>query len=93
MAFYDGTRVVWPTQPSLPGVTWHLLETALTTNKLHSAREPVNLRDVGQFTAAFLTNSVGVSPVGRIGTVQMGDVTQIVTELSSVYEQIAWDDI
>jgi branched-subunit amino acid aminotransferase/4-amino-4-deoxychorismate lyase len=93
IGFYDGTQVVWPTQPSLPGVTWHLLETALSTNGTPSVREPVDVRDLGSFAAAFLTNSMGVAPIGEIGTVPMGDPTHIVAELRSIYDQIPWDEI
>ncbi len=93
IGFYDGSRVIWPTQPSLPGVTWHLLETALASEGNASVRAPVNIKDVGSFAAAFLTNSMGVSPVGRIGSVKTENPSEIVDTLSNIYERIAWDII
>ncbi len=87
----DAGRVVWPTQPSLPGITWHLLEPALAQRGVESVREPVSVSDVAGMREAFLTNSIGIAPVGRIGDHEMGDPSVIVDLLRLTYDEIPWD--
>jgi branched-subunit amino acid aminotransferase/4-amino-4-deoxychorismate lyase len=93
IGFYDGNRVYWPDQPSLPGITWNLLENGLQERGIGSQRIPVNVARVGNFASAFLTNSMGVAPISRIGDTPMGDPLPVVTLLTAVYDEIAWDDI
>jgi branched-subunit amino acid aminotransferase/4-amino-4-deoxychorismate lyase len=93
IGFFDGRRIVWPARPSLPGVTRRLLEVALHGQGVESVREPVNLHDVPAFSTSFLTNSIGVAPVGRIGAEVLGDPGPVVDLLTGLYEAIPWDEI
>jgi len=93
IGFQDGSRIVWPAQPALQGVTKSLLEAALQREGIESMTEPVNVRDVSAFSAAFLSNSVGVAPVGRIGALDLGDPTPVVELLTGLYESTPWDEI
>lgn len=93
IGFLDGSRVVWPAQPALQGVTKSLLEDALKREGIETVTEPINVRDVSELSAAFLSNSVGVAPVGRIGARDLGDPGPVVELLSGLYESTPWDDV
>ncbi|MDI1290977.1 MAG: class IV aminotransferase, partial [bacterium] len=88
-----GSRIVWPMQPALQGVTKSLLEAACKREGIESVSEPVNVRDMSEFSAAFLSNSVGVAPVGRIGAQELGDPGPVVELLGRLYESTPWDEI
>lgn len=68
IGFVRGGRVVWPAGPSLLGITWQLLDQELARASSTPTTERIAVADKTSFDGAFLANSLGVSPVGRIGT-------------------------
>lgn len=93
IAFIDGDgTLVWPSAPSLYGITWQILDTALADAGIRTRRQPVMLNDISGFSGALLTNSVGVVGVSRIGSVVFnGEVP--VQAIADVYESSPWDTI
>ncbi|MEU3397384.1 aminotransferase class IV [Streptomyces filamentosus] len=61
VAFWDGTRLVWPTAPHLTGITM-----ALLAPRLPSLHRPVTLAELPSFRAAFTVNSRTIAPVTAI---------------------------
>jgi branched-subunit amino acid aminotransferase/4-amino-4-deoxychorismate lyase len=90
IAFFDGSAVVWPSSPHLPGVTMRLLEPRLTVPSRHSL---VRLSDVSSFGAAFLMNSQGLAAVGRIDDTVLPVDADLMTTLRDTYESVPWDPV
>lgn len=90
--FRDHT-VTWPDAPVLPGITMRLLDQYLPAAGLRSRRGPVRLADLPSFSAVVLTNSLGISPVGRVDGETLDPDPRIVKTLIDVYESIPWDPI
>ncbi|MFH8480863.1 aminotransferase class IV [Streptomyces sp. NPDC018055] len=72
IGFWDGSSVVWPDAPALPGITMALLERGLAAAGEPPVRRPVTLDGLGAFRGAFLCNSQGIAPVRRIDAVEFG---------------------
>ncbi|WP_046509468.1 aminotransferase class IV family protein [Streptomyces odonnellii] len=93
IGFWDGTSVVWPDAPALTGVTMALLKPRLPAAGIPSVRRAVTLADLPLFRTAFVTNSQGIAPVGRIDeTVFPGDA-ELLKTVTEVYEGVEWDGI
>ncbi|MFE1902498.1 aminotransferase class IV [Streptomyces gardneri] len=88
IAFWDGSSVVWPSAPCLPGITMTLLEPLLG-----SVRRPVSLADLGGYRAAFVTNSRGIAPVSGIDTVDLAVDEDLMKRVYSAYESVEWDTL
>ncbi|MER7515697.1 aminotransferase class IV [Streptomyces sp. NPDC126499] len=86
IAFWDGTSVVWPSAPCLPGVTMSLL-----TPRLPSVTRRVTLADVPGFRAAFVTNSRGIAPVSRIDDTALTVDEELMARVYAAYEAVPWD--
>lgn len=67
IGFFDGDRVVWPDGPSLHGITWQLVDEGLSRASTPAQSRAITLESVTRLEGAFTANSVGISPVGRIG--------------------------
>lgn len=93
VGFVSGQEVVWPDAPCLRGVTWQLLDVGLVARGRGVRREAVTIDSVGDFDAAFVANSVGVSPVGRIGAHEFRPDHPLVTELVDIYSAVPWTAI
>ena len=93
IAFFDGTTLTWPDAPCLAGITMQLLEPRLPGSGLPAGRGPVRLADLPSFTAALVTNSRGIAPVGRIGTTTLPGCPALMQALSEIYESIPRDPI
>jgi branched-subunit amino acid aminotransferase/4-amino-4-deoxychorismate lyase len=93
IAFFDGSGVVWPDAPALDGVTMQLLEARLGGTGLPSRRAAVRLADVPSYAGAFVTNSRGVAPVGRIDDLRLPVDTELMAGVLRTYEAVAWDPI
>ncbi|MFJ1746371.1 aminotransferase class IV [Streptomyces sp. NPDC088116] len=90
IAFWDGSSVVWPDAPVLTGITMALVHACLLSAGLPSVHREVTLADLGQYRAAFVTNSHGVAPVSRIDeTVFPGDATLLKT-VTELYDGVEW---
>ena len=93
IAFADGDGIVWPSAPALAGITMQLLERALPGQGVSSRHAPVHTADLGSFTAAFVTNSHGIVPVGQIDDLVLPVDDTLTRLLTETYESAAWDPI
>jgi branched-subunit amino acid aminotransferase/4-amino-4-deoxychorismate lyase len=93
LAVHDGTAVVWPDAPCLAGITMQLLLPRLPGAGIPTRRAPVHLADVPSIAAAFVTNSHGVAPVGRIDDTAIPVDPDLVKTVTGVYESVDWDPI
>jgi branched-subunit amino acid aminotransferase/4-amino-4-deoxychorismate lyase len=57
IGFWNGTGVVWPNAPALPGITQQLLEVGLRARGITCGSRRIHLDDLGEFRSAFLMNS------------------------------------
>jgi branched-subunit amino acid aminotransferase/4-amino-4-deoxychorismate lyase len=57
VAFFDGERIVWPNSPQLEGVSKQLLKRGFAQRGVESIDASVPLSRIGDFRAAFFTNS------------------------------------
>ncbi|MFI5767632.1 aminotransferase class IV family protein [Streptomyces sp. NPDC051658] len=93
IGFWDGTSVVWPDAPCLLGITMALLERELPAAGLASVRRPVTLDGLGAFRSAFLTNSQGIAPVGRIDDTEFAVDEELMKRIGQAYDGARWDTI
>lgn len=93
IALHDGTALVWPDGPILTGITMRLLEPRLTAAGLPTRRGQVRLTDLPSVTAALLSNSLGVAPVGRIDDTTLPADPGLMQTVTDVYQSIPWEPI
>lgn len=93
IGFSDGTGVVWPDAPALAGVTMQLLERHLPGHGIATRRNPVTISGLASFTAAFVTNSHGIAPVGQIDEVTLPVDATLMRALTQAYESAGWDPL
>ena len=91
IGFLDDNRVVWPDAPALLGITMQLLDRRLAGSGVRSRRAPVRLADLPAYAGAFVTNSRGVAPVGRIDDLALPVGSGLLTTLSQLYEGVPWE--
>lgn len=91
LAFVDEQQVVWPNGPSLKGISWSALERELPRRGYTSTTAPVRLDDLLQFRAAVVVNSIGVVPVGSIGSVAFDASVDAASRLGAIYRSIPFD--
>lgn len=91
IGFVEGARVVWPGAPCLRGITRQLLDAGLVTRGREARTEAVTVDVIARFDAAFVANSLGVSPVGRIAGHEFSAANPVVTELIDIYAGVPWD--
>ena len=88
-----GQVITWPDAPMLRGITMQLLERSLPAAGLRARHGPIRLSGLGSFDAVFLTNSLGVSPAGRVDDRDLPAGPQAVAALAEVYRSVPWDPI
>ena len=88
IAFASSDEVVWPDGPALEGITWQLLERALAEHGIFSRRASLALDDLDRFSGAVLVNSVGVTPVGRIGARAFMESADAAARLERIYRSV-----
>jgi len=88
VACFDGSGVVWPDAPHLPGITMRLLEPLLP-----SRRGPVRVADLPSYRAVIVTNSQGVAAVGRVDDVALPVDEAFVAMAARRYAAVPWDTI
>lgn len=93
IGFWDGTAVVWPQAPALPGITMGVLERELPGAGVESVRRAVTLDGLGAYRSAFLTNSQGLAPVARIGDTAFTVDEALMKRLSAAYEAAADEEV
>jgi len=57
IAFFDGTRIVWPNAPQLEGISKQLLKRGFAQCGVENIDTDVPLARIGNFRAAFFTNA------------------------------------
>lgn len=90
---YKDQMIIWPDAPALHGITMQLLERALQEAGLQSLRRTVRVSDLDSFGAVFLTNSLGISPVGLVDNHALPAGAGIMKTLAGIYQRIPWDPI
>ncbi|MBZ4320220.1 aminotransferase class IV [Streptomyces huiliensis] len=93
IGFVEGDTVVWPDAPALDGITMLLLRRELDRLGLPWLRRPVRLDDLPSFDGAFVTNSLGIAPVGRIDELSLPADLPVVERLRSLYADARWDAV
>jgi branched-subunit amino acid aminotransferase/4-amino-4-deoxychorismate lyase len=93
IAFSDGSMLTWPDAPCLAGISWQLVEPRLASAGLATQRGPVRLADLASYTAAVVTNSHGIAPVGWIGPVELPGSAALSKAVGEIYESVPWDPI
>jgi branched-subunit amino acid aminotransferase/4-amino-4-deoxychorismate lyase len=91
IGFFDGATVTWPDAAALHGITMQLLEHRLPGTGRRSRRAAVRLADLPSFRAAFVTNSLGAAPVGRVGELAIPIDTELMKTVTQAYESVPWD--
>lgn len=90
---YKDQVITWPDAPALHGITMQLFERTLPGAGLRSQRGTVRLSALGSFDAVFLTNSLGISPVGLIDNQPLPADAGIMKTLADIYQRIPCDPI
>ena len=85
--------MTWPGAPALHGITMQLLEHQLPGAGLPCRRAAVRLADLPSVGAAFVTNSLGPAPVGRVDELAIPIDTELMKAVTQVYESVPWDPI
>jgi branched-subunit amino acid aminotransferase/4-amino-4-deoxychorismate lyase len=93
IGFFDGSTVLWPSTPSLAGITMQLVARALAERGIPSRSGMVHLADLLSFRAVFVTNSLGVAPVTQVDDQVLAEDPEFIRGLSEAYESVPWDPI
>jgi branched-subunit amino acid aminotransferase/4-amino-4-deoxychorismate lyase len=93
IGFYDGASVIWPDAPCLPGITMQLLQTGLRGIGMPMRQAPVRLADLAAYRSAFVTNSLGITPVSRVDDLTLPIDVHLFETLTGTYGAVAWDRI
>jgi branched-subunit amino acid aminotransferase/4-amino-4-deoxychorismate lyase len=84
---------VWPDAPALHGISMQVLERELSKAGISWRRAMVRLADIASFDGAFITNSRGIAPVGRIDETILPADAQLVSTVMSLFDAAPWDPI
>jgi prepilin-type processing-associated H-X9-DG protein len=93
IAFFDGSAVLWPDAPALHGITMQLLQQRLPNSGIPSERATVWVGDLASFAAAFVTNALGIAPVGRIDDLAIPVDADLMKTITDAYESVPLDPI
>jgi branched-subunit amino acid aminotransferase/4-amino-4-deoxychorismate lyase len=93
IGFFDGDAVIWPAAPVLAGITMQLVATALAERGVPSRNDTVRVGDLRSFRSVFLTNSLGVAPVGQVDDQVLASDAEFTQRLAYVYESVPWDPV
>jgi branched-subunit amino acid aminotransferase/4-amino-4-deoxychorismate lyase len=93
IGFVEGDTVVWPDAPALHGISMQVLERELRRAGMSWRRRTVSVADIETFGGAFITNSRGIAPVGRIdGTILPTDA-ELGSTVVGLFHAAPWDPI
>jgi branched-subunit amino acid aminotransferase/4-amino-4-deoxychorismate lyase len=93
IGFFDGAAVVWPCTPALHGITMQILDLTLADIGMPSKRRSVRVDDLASFSAVFVSNSIGITPVSQIDDHIFPVDTELMATLAQAYESVSWDPI
>jgi branched-subunit amino acid aminotransferase/4-amino-4-deoxychorismate lyase len=88
-----GNTVLWPSAPSLAGITMQLAAGALAERGIPSRSGLVRLTDLLSFRSVFVTNSLGVVPVTQVDDQLLRTDPEFSRNLAEAYESVPWDPI
>lgn len=91
IGFFDGDLVIWPAASSLAGITMQLVTRTLAERGLPPRHDTIHITDLASFRAAFVTNSLGVAPVGQIDDQILPTDPKFIRNLTQAYESVPWD--
>jgi len=87
VAFFDGKRIVWPNARQLEGVSKQLLKRGFAQRGIDSVDANVPLPRIGDFQAAFFTNSAqAVRFIASIDEVAFAGDDRLATLLAACYD-------
>lgn len=86
LGFIRGGEIIWPAADVLHGITWQLVDRILADRGTTASRRPVRLSEIADFEAVFTANSHGITPVSRIGDVEIPLGNETVQMIASLYE-------
>ena len=78
---------------ALHGITMQILELTLADIGMPSKRRSLHLDDLASFSAVFVSNSIGITPVSQIDDHTFPVDTELMTTLAQPYESVSWDPI
>ncbi len=84
-------EIVWPSAPSLQGITMQLLDSRLAEAGIPTRRAPVRLSELPSYQAAFVTNARGIAPVARIDDHVLAGDDGVMATLDRLYGDATWD--
>jgi branched-subunit amino acid aminotransferase/4-amino-4-deoxychorismate lyase len=93
IGFFDGDAVVWPAAPVLAGITMQLVATALAERGVPCRNDTVRVADLRSFRSVFLTNSLGVAPVGQVDDQVLASDAGFIQRLAEAQESVPWDPV
>lgn len=93
IGFIDGETIVWPDAPQLLGITRQLLDAELRRLGRTVVSRPIRPDALDGYDEAFVTNSIGVAPVARIGDHRFTGDGSRTRWLRERYESILGDAI
>ena len=93
IGFAKDDAVVWPDAPALHGISMQVLERELSNAGVPWRRAMVRVADLGSFDGAFVTNSRGIAPVGRIDETIVPTDSKLVSSVVQMFDAAPWDQI
>lgn len=93
IGFAEGNTVVWPEAPALHGISMQVLERELSKADIPWRRRKVHVSDIGSFDGAFITNSRGIVPVGRIDDTIIPTDVELVSTVTRLFDAAPWDPV
>ncbi len=93
IGFAERDKIVWPDAPALHGISMQVLKRELTKASIPWGHRSVNLADLGAFDGAFVTNSRGIAPVGRVDEIILSANAELVSTIVRLFDAAAWDPI
>jgi branched-subunit amino acid aminotransferase/4-amino-4-deoxychorismate lyase len=91
VGFVRGGEIVWPSAPSLQGITMQLLEPRLAGAGIPTRRAAVRLADLPSYQAAFVANARGIAPVAAIDDRVLPVDGGVMATLQRAYADVPWD--
>jgi branched-subunit amino acid aminotransferase/4-amino-4-deoxychorismate lyase len=93
IAFFDGTSVIWPDAPVLPGITMQLIAPRLADHGIPSRTAHVALAHLADFQGACVTNSRGIAAVRAIDDLGLPLAADFLKAMNAAYDAAPWDKI
>jgi branched-subunit amino acid aminotransferase/4-amino-4-deoxychorismate lyase len=91
VGFADGDTVVWPDAPALHGITMRVIQRELDAAGVPWRHRRVTVADVASFDGAFVCNSRGIAPIGRLDASVLPTDADLVRRVIGLFESAPWD--